>query len=65
MFLITDRKPAGTIVFQMTSVADYAWVENARPHTTGALKIIHVPALATSSPLMRLPSVSVSRATGF
>jgi hypothetical protein len=39
--LITDRKPSGTIVFQMTDVATYAWVENARLHTTAALQIIH------------------------
>jgi hypothetical protein len=39
--LITDRKPSGTIVFQMTDVATYAWVEAARLHTTGALQIIH------------------------
>lgn len=39
--LITDRKPSGTIVFQMTDVATYAWVEAARLHTTGAMQIVH------------------------
>lgn len=39
--LITDRKPAGTIVFEMTDVATKAWVEAARTHTTGALQVIH------------------------
>lgn len=39
--LITDRKPAGTIVFEMTDVATKAWVEAARLHTTGALQVIH------------------------
>jgi hypothetical protein len=39
--LITDRKPSGTIVFEMTDVATYEWVENARLHVTGALQVIH------------------------
>lgn len=39
--LITDRKPAGTIVFQATDVATYAWIEAARTKTSGALQIIH------------------------
>lgn len=39
--LITDRKPSGTIVFEMTDVATYAWVEAARLHTTAALQIVH------------------------
>jgi len=39
--LITNRQPAGTIVFEMTDVDTYAWVEAARLHTVDDLKIIH------------------------
>jgi hypothetical protein len=39
--LLTNRQPAGTIVFEMTDVDTYAWVEAARLHTVDDLKIIH------------------------
>jgi hypothetical protein len=39
--LITDRKPSGTIVFEMTDVATKEWVEDARLHVVDDLKIIH------------------------
>lgn len=39
--VITNRAPSGTIVFQATDVATYAWIEAARTKTSGALQIIH------------------------
>lgn len=39
--LITDRKPSGTIVFEMTNVATKAWVEAARTHALSSLTIQH------------------------
>ena len=39
--LITDRAPTGTLVFEMTTVTSYAWVEAARTKTSGAFQIIH------------------------
>jgi hypothetical protein len=39
--LITNRQPSGTMAFEMTNVATYAWVEAARLHTVDDLKIIH------------------------
>lgn len=39
--LLTGRTPAGTMVFEMTDVATYAWVEAARTHVVDDLKIIH------------------------
>lgn len=39
--LITGRTPAGTMVFEMTDVNTYGWVEAARLHTVDDLKIIH------------------------
>lgn len=39
--LITDRKPTGTILFEMTNVATKAWVEAARTHATGVLNVVH------------------------
>lgn len=39
--LITDRKPAGTMVFEMTDVDTYAWVEAARLHTVDDMQVIH------------------------
>lgn len=38
---LTQRAVTGTIVFQMTTVADYNWVEAAKTKTSGALQIIH------------------------
>lgn len=39
--LITNRSPAGTMVFEMTDVATYPWVESARTHVVDDLQIIH------------------------
>lgn len=39
--LITNRQPAGTMVFEMTDVATYGWVEAARLHTVDDLQIVH------------------------
>jgi hypothetical protein len=39
--LITDRKPSGSIVFEMTDVDTYAWVEAARTHVVDDLSIVH------------------------
>lgn len=39
--LITNRTPAGNLTFEMTDVATYPWVENARLHTVDAFQLIH------------------------
>ena len=39
--LITNRQPSGTMVFEMTDVATYGWVEAARLHTVDDLQIVH------------------------
>ena len=39
--LLTGRQPSGTMVFEMTDVATYGWVEAARLHTVDALQIVH------------------------
>lgn len=39
--LITNRQPSGTMVFEMTNVSTYAWVEAARLHTVDDLQIVH------------------------
>ena len=39
--LITNRAPAGTMVFEMTDVDTYGWVEAARTHVVDDLQIIH------------------------
>lgn len=57
--LITDRKPAGTIVFEMTNVATYAWVEAARTHVVNALNVIHGTA-AGSIITINAPATSFS-----
>lgn len=39
--LMTGRQPSGSLVFEMTPVATYGWVEAARLHTVDALQIVH------------------------
>lgn len=39
--LITDRAPSGTLVFEMTTVTSYAWIEAAKNKTAGAFQLIH------------------------
>lgn len=39
--MVTNRAPSGSIQFQLTPVATYAWVEAARAKTSGALAIQH------------------------
>lgn len=39
--LITDRRPAGTAVFELPAIATYAWDEAIKNSTTGPLRFTH------------------------
>ena len=39
--LITDRKPTGTAVFELPSIATYAWDEAIKNSTSGSLNLVH------------------------
>jgi len=60
--LITDRKPTGTAVFELPSIATYAWDEAIKNSTTGALNFVH-GRVAGNIVQVQCPAVSCNNAS--